>query len=52
MVNGDNFQRLGRASVFEEDVQGQISLLTVYDRSVPCAVTDVKFCRENGVTNL
>ena len=52
MVNGDHFQRLSRASVFEEDIRGQISLLAVYDRLVPCAVTDVEFCLENGVTNL
>ena len=52
MVNGDHFQSLNRASVFEEDVRGQISLLVVYDRIVPCAMTDVEFCRGNGVANL
>ena len=41
-----NFQSLSPASVFEEDIQGQISLLVVHDSVVSCAVMGVSFVEE------
>ena len=49
MVNGNHFQSLSCASVFEEDIQGQTSLLVAHDNSVSSAVTEVEFCRGNRV---
>ena len=41
-----------RASVFKEDIRGHISLLVVHDSLILSAVTNVEFCRGNGVINL
>ena len=52
MVNGDHFQSLSYASVFKEDVRGQLSVVVVHDSSVSSAATDVEFCQRNEVVNL
>ena len=45
---GGHFQCLSHASIFEEDIRGQILLLIIHS----CAVTNIECCQGNGVDNI